>query len=71
MYSCLSAVHRVLVTTTKLTYPKIIPRFHAAGITLHAWIFPDFTTQDVTKIAAMGVDIHLDLNLDTIQVQSN
>lgn len=41
--------------------PKIKPQFEAAGITLYAWIFPDFTTQDVAKIAAMGVNINLDL----------
>ncbi len=41
--------------------PQIKPLFDNAGITLHAWIFPDFTTQDVSKIAAMGVNIHLDL----------
>jgi methionine-rich copper-binding protein CopC len=45
----------------KTYLPKIIPKFRAAGITLHAWIFPDFTTQDVARIAAMGVNIHLDL----------
>ena len=45
----------------KTYLPKIIPKFRAAGITLHAWIFPDFTTQDVERIAAMGVNIHLDL----------
>ena len=45
----------------KTYLPKIIKKFHAAGITLHAWIFPDFTAQDVEKIAAMGVNVHLDL----------
>ena len=54
----------------KTYLPKIIPKFHALGITLHAWIFPDFTTQDVARIAAMGVNVHVDLNLDIIQVQS-
>jgi len=41
--------------------PQIKPLFTAAGITLHAWIFPDFTTQQVAKISAMGINIHLDL----------
>ena len=45
----------------KTYLPKIIPKFRAAGITLHAWIFPDFTTQDVARIAEMGVNINLDL----------
>lgn len=45
----------------KTYLPKIIPKFHAAGITLHAWIFPNFTAQDVARIAAMGVNVHLDL----------
>ncbi len=41
--------------------PKIKPKFDAAGITLHAWIFPNFTNKDVAKIAAMGINIHIDL----------
>jgi hypothetical protein len=45
----------------KTYLPKIIPKFKAVGIRLHAWIFPNFTTQDVTRIAAMGVNVHMDL----------
>lgn len=41
--------------------PKIKSQSKAAGITLHAWIFPNFTSKDVAWITSMGINTHLDL----------
>ena len=41
--------------------PQIKPLFDAANITLYAWILPDFTPSDVSKITAMNININLDL----------
>ena len=41
--------------------PKIKPSFQAAGLTLHAWVFEGFTAAEAAEVAAMGINLHVDL----------